>query len=320
MNPHPCFAGVDVSKDHLDLHARPSGVAERFANDPDGVAALVARLSPLAPALVVFEATGGMEYPAAAALAAAGVPVAVVNPTQARRFAQATGKLAKTDALDAAALAHFAEAVRPDPRPLPDAAARALRELLDRRRQLIGMRTAETNRLGAVASDRVRRNIRAHLRWLDRELGGLDADLAAAVEASPAWRANDDLLRSIPGVGPAVSRTLLAELPELGTLSREEVAALAGVAPMNRDSGRWAGRRFTAGGRAGVRAALYMAALSARRFNPALKGFADRLAGKGKAAKVVLVAVARKLLVIANAVLRDQRPWNDQTEKCLAVA
>jgi transposase len=313
MNPQPCFAGIDVSKDHLDLHARPSGVAHRFPNDPDGVAALVSRVSGLAPALVVLEATGGMEYPAAAALAAAGVPVAVVNPTQARRFAQATGRLAKTDALDAAALAHFAEAVRPEPRPLPDADTRSLRELLDRRRQLIGMRTAEGNRLPSVTAERVRKNIRAHLRWLDRELGALDADLAAAVRASPVWRANDDLLQSIPGVGPVVSRALLAELPELGTLSREEVAALAGVAPMNRDSGRWGGRRSVAGGRSGVRAALYMAALSARRFNPTLKGFADRLAEKGKAAKVILVAVARKLLVIANAVLRDQKPWKTAT-------
>lgn len=313
MDPQPCFAGVDVSKDSLDLHARPAGLTERFANDPDGVAALVARLSPLAPALVVLEATGGLEYPAAAALAAAGVPVAVVNPTQARRFAQATGKLAKTDAIDAAAPAHFAEAVRPEPRPLPDADARALRELLDRRRQLIGMRTSETNRLGTVTADRVRRSIESHVRWLDRQLGAVDADLAAAVEASAAWRANDDLLRSIPGIGPAVSRTLLAELPELGTLTREQAGALAGLAPVNRDSGRWRGRRFIAGGRSGVRAALYMAALSARRFNPVLRAFADRLAEKGKAAKVVLVAVAHKLLVFANAILRDQKPWNVAT-------
>ena len=309
MSHQPSFAGIDVSKDHLDLHARPSGLAERFANDPDGVAALAARLSPLAPALVVLEATGGLEYPAAAALAAAGLPVAVVNPTQARRFAQATGRAAKTDAIDAAALAHFAEAVRPEPRPLPDADARALRELLDRRRQLLGMRTAETNRLGTVASERVRRSIESHVRWLDKQLGAADADLAAAIEASPAWRASDDLLRSIPGVGPAVSRALLAGLPELGALTREQVGALAGLAPVNRDSGRRRGRRFIAGGRSVVRAALYMAALSARRFNPVLRAFADRLAARGKAAKVVLVAVARKLLVIANAVLRDQKPW-----------
>jgi transposase len=313
MNPQPCFIGIDVSKDHLDLHARPDGTATRFANDPDGVAALASRVSGLAPTLVVLEATGGLEYPAAAALAAAGVAVAVVNPTQARRFAQATGRLARTDAIDAAVLAHFAEAVRPEPRPLADADARALRELLDRRRQLLGMRTSETNRLGTVTAERVRKSLTAHVRWLDKQLGAVETDLAAAVEASPAWRANDDLLQSIPGIGPAASRTLLAGVPELGTLTREQVAALVGVAPVNRDSGRWSGRRSVSGGRSGVRAVLYMAALSARRFNPVLKDFADRLAKAGKAAKVVLVAVARKLLVIANAVLRDQKPWRNAT-------
>lgn len=309
MTPAPCFVGIDVSKDHLDAHARPAGTAERFPNDPGGVAALAAWARARAPALVVLEATGGLEHPAAAALAAAGVPVAVVNPRQARDFARATGRLAKTDAIDAEVLARFAEQVRPPARPLPDADTRALAELLDRRRQLVGMRTAERNRLGVATAARVRRDIEAHLGWLDRRLADLDADLAAAVEASPVWRANDDLLRSIPGVGPQLSRTLLAGLPELGTLSREQVAALAGVAPVNRDSGRWTGRRSVAGGRAGVRGVLYMAALSARRFNPPLRAFADRLAAEGKAAKVVLIAVARKLLVIANAVLRDRKPW-----------
>ncbi len=313
MDPQPSFIGIDVSKDHLDLHARPSGAAARFPNDPDGVAALVERTRGLAPALAVLEATGGLEHPAAAALAAAGVPVAVINPRQARRFAEAVGRLAKTDALDAGVLARFAEQVRPHPRPLPDADTRALSELLDRRRQLLGMQTAERNRLGSAAQPRVRRDIEAHLRWLAKRLSDLDADLARAVEASPVWRANDDLLRSIPGIGAVLSRTLLADLPELGTLTREQVAALAGVAPVNRDSGRWSGRRSVAGGRSGVRAVLYMAALSARRFNPVLRGFADRLAAKGKAAKVVLVAVARKLLVIANAVLRDRKPWVETT-------
>jgi transposase len=309
MDPQPCFVGIDVSKDSLDLSARPAGLGQSFPNDPDGIAALTSRVSELAPTLVVLEATGGLEYPAATALAAAGVAVAVVNPTQARRFAQATGRLAKTDAIDAAALAHFAEAVRPEARPLADADTRALRELLDRRRQLIGMRTAEGNRLGTTTTEPVRRNIRSHLRWLERQLREVDAQMTAAIESSPVWRVNDDLLRSIPGVGPAVSRTLLAEFPELGTLSREEVAALAGVAPMNRDSGTWSGRRSVAGGRSRVRGLLYMAALSAKRFNPSLREFAARLVTKGKAAKVVLVAVARKLLVIANAVLRDQTPW-----------
>jgi transposase len=309
MTPTPCYVGIDVSKDHLDLHARPSGATARVGNDPDGVAALAARPDVRAAARVVVEAPGGYEHPLAAALAAAGLPVAVVNPRQVRDFARATGRLAKTDALDAAVLAHFAEAVRPDPRPLADADTRRLAELVDRRRQLLGMRAMESNRLARAADRGVRSDIEAHLRWLGGRIDRADAELAAAVEASPVWRANDDLLRTIPGVGPVVSRTLLAELPELGALTRQQVAALAGVAPLNRDSGRRTGRRSTAGGRAGVRTALYQAALSARRFNPALRAFADRLAAKGKAAKVVLVAVARKLLVIANAVLRDRRPW-----------
>lgn len=313
MTPTPCYLGIDVAKDSLDLHARPAGGAVRVANDPDGIAALTARVTALAPALVVLEATGGYEHPVAAALAAAGVPVAVVNPRQVRDFARATGRLAKTDRLDAAVLAHFAEAVRPTPRPLPGPDTRRLAELLDRRRQLLGMRAMESNRLAQAADRAVRRDIEAHLRWLDDHLGRADRELAAAVEASPAWRADDDLLQSIPGVGPVVSRTLLAECPELGTLTRQQVAALAGVAPVNRDSGRWTGRRFIAGGRAGVRTALFQAALSARRFNPPLRAFADRLAARGKAAKVVLIAVARKLLVIANAVLRDRTPWVEIT-------
>ncbi len=250
----------------------------------------------------MIEATSGYKHP----VAAANIPGAVVNPRQIRDFAKATGRRAETDALDAAVLAHFAEAVRPYPRPLPDEDTRRLAELLDRRRQLLGMRTMESNRLTQATAATVRRDIEAHLRWLDDRLGRADRELAAAVEASPVWRVNDDLLRTIKGVGPVVSRTLLAEFLELGTRTRQQVAALAGVAPMNRDSGRRSGKRFVAGGRAGVRTALFQAALSARRYNPALRAFADRLAAKGKAAKVVMIAVARKLLVIANAVLRDR--------------
>lgn len=309
MTPTPCYVGIDVSKDALDVHTRPTGQADRVPNDPDGIAALAARPAVRAAALVVLEATGGYEHPAAAALAAAGVPVAVVNPRQVRDFAKATGRLAKTDAIDAAVLAHFAEAVRPAPRPLPDADTRRLAELLDRRRQLLGMRAMEANRLAQAADPAVRRDIRAHLRWLGGRLDRADRELAAAVQASPVWRAGDDLLRSIPGVGPVVSRTLLAEFPELGTLTRQQVAALAGVAPVNRDSGRRSGKRPIRGGRAGVRTAPFQAALSARRHNPALRAFADRLAARGKAAKVVLIAVARKLLVIANAILRSRTPW-----------
>jgi transposase len=307
------YVGIDVSKGTLDVHCRPDGTAFAVANDPAGLDALVARLRPLQPALVVLEATGGLERPVAAALALAGLPVAVVNPRQARRFAEALGRLAKTDALDAEALALFAERLRPEPRPLPDETARAFEALLLRRRQLLEMRAAEHNRLGTAAAA-VRKGVQAHIAWLSKQLGKVDAELGAAVESSPVWRAKDELLRGIPGIGPAVSRTLLAALPELGTLTRQQVAALAGLAPVNRDSGRRRGPRAIGGGRAEVRSLLYMAALSACRYNPALKAFSDRLKRAGKKAKVRLVAVARKLLTIANAVLRDGRPW----DPCLA--
>jgi transposase len=305
----PTFVGVDVSKDHLDVFVRPTGAAARLANDGPGVAAAVERVAAAGPAAVVLEATGGYEAPLAAALAAAGLPVAVVNPRQARRFAEATGRLAKTDRLDAAALAHFAEAVRPPARPLPDADARALAALVARRRQLLDMRTAEQNRL-PLADPAVARDIRAHVAWLDRRLAAADRDLAAAVQASPAWRAKDDLLQSVPGVGPVVSRTLLAELPELGTLSGRRIAALAGVAPVAKDSGRHAGARRIAGGRAAARSALYMACLSAVRYNPTLRATYRRLRAAGKAVKVAQVAAMRKLLVILNAMLRDGRHWH----------
>ena len=310
MNPQqPCFIGIDVSKDTLDLHARPGEVTLQFPNDPDGVAALVSRVLAWAPSLVVLEATGGREHLVAAALAAASIPVAVINPRQARDFAKATGELAKTDAIDAAVLALFAERIRPQPRPLPSAQTLAFRELLDRRRTLIQTKTGESNRLATAITKRVRESITAHMEWLEEQLEELKADLAAAIEASPVWRTNEDLLRSIPGIGKVVSRTLLADLPELGTLSREEVAALVGVAPMNRDSGKWKGKRSIVGGRCHVRSMQYMAALSAKRCNPSLKKFATRLKERGKAAKVILVAVARKLLVIANAILREKKPW-----------
>jgi transposase len=320
MNPQPCFIGIDVSKGALDVHVRPTDAVLRTGDDADDIAALVARVAEWAPALVVLEATGGLEHPVAAALASAGVSVAVVNPRQVRDFAKATGRLAKTDAIDAAVLAHFAEAICPVPRPLPDAQTRELAELLGRRRQLVGMRTAESNRLGAATAARVRRSIEAHLRWLAEQLGGVDADLSEAIRNSPVWRVNDDLLQSIPGVGRVVSRALTAELPELGTLSRGQIAALAGVAPVNRDSGKWGGKRSACGGRSHVRGALYMAALSARRWNPALREFAARLEEKGKVAKVILVAVARKLLIIANAILRSQQPWDDRAAKTLVAA
>jgi transposase len=307
----PCaYVGIDVSKGTLDVHIRPEANAFALPNDPQGIADLVAWLAPLRPALVVLEATGGLEHATAAALAAAGHHVAVVNPRQARDFAKATGRLAKTDKIDAEGLALFAERIRPEPRPLPDASAREFEALLQRRRQLLEMRAAEQNRLGTAAAAKVRVSLQAHIDWLSKQLDKVDNELGAAVEASPVWRAKDELLQSIKGVGPAVSRTLLAALPELGTLTRQQIAALAGLAPLNRDSGQRKGQRSIGGGRAEVRSLLYMAALSAARYNPALRAFSERLRLAGKATKVRLVAVARKLLTIANAVLRDGRAWD----------
>jgi transposase len=303
------FVGIDVAKDRLDVHLLPDDTAFALANDPQGVADLVARLKPLRPALVVLEATGGLEHVAAAALAAAAIPVAVVNPRQTRAFADALGRLAKTDPIDAATLALFAQRVRPVARPLPDDKAREFDALVQRRRQLLEMRAAEHNRLGSATAAKVRASLQAHIDWLNKQLGKADRELAAAIEASEVWRARDELLQSIKGVGPAVSRTLLAALPELGSLTRQQVAALAGLAPRNRDSGRRLGQRSIGGGRAEVRSVLYMAALSAARHNPVLRAFSERLRAAGKAAKVRLVAVARKLLTIANAVVRDGKAW-----------
>ena len=314
------FVGIDVAKDTLEVAIRPEGTHRQLPNTDEGFDQLVVWLRPLAPTLIALEATGGYQRRVVAALGLAGLPVAVVNPTRPREFAKALGQLAKTDAVDAAVLAEFAERVRPAARPLPSDQAQKMQELLGRRGQLIGMRTMERNRLGSASSRAVRRSIEAHLKWLDGQIDSTEKELDCAIEQSDVWKANDELLQTIPGVGPGVSRTLLFELPELGRLSREQIAALAGTAPMNRDSGRWNGKRFIIGGRKVVRNAVYMAALSARQFNPALKAFADRLSAAGKPAKVVLIAVARKLLVIANAILRDQKTWRDVTENSVAVA
>jgi transposase len=304
------YVGVDVSKERLDVALRPTGGHHWFSNDPDGIEALVSRLAEERPALVVLEASGGYERPAAAALAASGLAVAVVNPRQARDFAKATGKLAKTDALDAESLARFAEAVKPEPRVLPGEEAVLLGEILDRRRQLIGMLVAENNRLSATASEQVRRRIRAHIRWLEKEISRTDGELEEAIERSPTWRENESLLRSVPGVGPVLARTLLAEVPELGTLSHKRLSALVGVAPFNFDSGTLRGRRMVWGGRARVRSTLYMASLAATRYNPAIRAFYERLVAAGKPRKVALVACMRKLLSILNAVVRDRVPWS----------
>jgi transposase len=307
--PPEIFVGIDVSKARLDVavDGLPPFEAE---NTSEGIAELVHRLVPLRPTLIVLEATGKLEIPAVAALAAAGLAVAVVNPRQVRDFAKATGQRAKTDTIDAAVLAHFARAIRPEARPLPDELTRELDALLDRRRQLIAMRTMERNRLAAGAAGRVKRDLEASLRFLDGRIARLDKELEEKVRSSPVWKEKDDLLRGIPGIGVVVSRTLLAGVPELGRLTNKQAAALVGLAPMADDSGSRRGTRRVTGGRSLVRAALYMAAQSARRHNPVLKAFADRLAAAGKKPKVILVAVARKLVVIANAILRSRTPWD----------
>ncbi|MDP9375460.1 MAG: IS110 family transposase [Chloroflexota bacterium] len=311
MSAAPCHVGIDVAKARLDVAVRPSGETWSATNDAAGIAALVARLHDLQPALVVLEATGGYERPVLAALAAAGLAVAVVNPRQARDFAKATGQLAKTDALDARALAHFAEAVKPPARPVPAAQADVLGAVLARRRQLVEMLTAEQNRLH-TAAPAVRERITAHIAWLEAELDGINKELARVIGEDPTWRERDALLRGVPGVGPVLSTTLLAELPELGALTRHEVAALAGVAPLNRDSGTLRGRRTVWGGRAQLRAALYMGTLAATRFNPVIKAFYDRLCAAGKPKKVALTACMRKLLTILNAMLVHNTPWRHQ--------
>lgn len=310
MSPVPVFVGIDVSKDRLDIARHPTGEREAVPNAEPDIAALVVRLQACRPTLIVLEATGGFELAVTAALVAAQQPVVVVNPRQVRDFAKATGRLAKTDALDAAILAQFAEAVRPALRPIPEATMQALAAVLARRRQLVAMHTAESNRLG-TALPPVRQGIRAHLTWLDRQLAQLDEDLTRAIRQSPVWREKDDLLQSAPGVGPVLARTLLAALPELGTLTRKQIAALVGVAPLNRDSGTWRGRRRVWGGRAHVRAALYMSALVATRYNPVIRAFYQRLCAAGKAKKVALTACMRKLLTMLNAMIKHRSPWGN---------
>lgn len=306
------FAGIDVAKDRLDVALRPTGEVWSVSNDSAGLTALTERLQPVRPELVVLEATGGYEAPVAAALTTAGFAVAVINPRQVRDFARSTGQLAKTDRIDAATLALFAERVRPEPRSLPDAVGEELRALVARRRQLLEMLGAEQNRLRHDTPPSVREGIEQHVRWLKRQLDDVDDDLEGVVRDSPLWRDKDNLLQSVPGIGPVTSRTLLAELPELGRLNRREIAALVGVAPLNRDSGTFRGRRFVWGGRAAVRNTLYMAALTASRHNPAIQTFYERLTERGKPHKVALTACMRKLIVILNAMAKSQRPWNPE--------
>ena len=309
MGQEHIYVGIDVSKDRIDIAIRPTGRTWSVSYNEMEVDGLVAELSGLSPDVVVAESTGGLELPLVASLAAAALPVAVVNPRQVRDFAKSTGQLAKTDRLDAQVLAHFGEAVRPPMRALPDADTHALGSMLARRRQVMDILVAEKNRRSRATSD-IRPRIQAHITWLEDELADLDTDLRDRVRKSPLWRVKDDLLRSVPGVGPQVSVTLLAYLPELGTLNRKQIAALVGVAPFNRDSGPRRGRRGVWGGRARVRTALYMGALVASRCNPVLIEFYKRLLEAGKPKKVALTACMRKLLIILNSMMRTGQRWN----------
>ncbi len=309
MTQSQVFVGIDVAKAELEIAVRPHGTRWSVPRSEESLPQLVERLRSLAPARVVLEATGGLELPVAGALAAANLPVVVINPRQARDFAKATGRLAKTDPIDAAVLAHLGEALQPDVRPLPDAATQELAALLTRRRQIVDMITAEKNRL-AAASARVRPGISSHIAWLQTQLDGFDNDLRSALRDHQVWRDKDALLQSVPGVGPVLSVTLLAKLPELGTLGRRQIACLTGVAPLNRDSGQYRGARRIWGGRADVRSVLYMAALAATRWNPAIRAFHQRLVAAGKKPKVAITACMRKLLTILNAMVKSGQPWH----------
>jgi transposase len=306
------IVGIDVSKDRLDVAVRPGGEAFFVRRDGDGIAALIERLGPLGPAAIAVEATGGFETVVAAGLAGAGLPVVVVNPAQVRAFANALGKRAKTDPIDAGVIAHFVEATKPAIRPLPDEETQLLADLVARRRQIVAMIGAERQRQKRAPA-RIARSIVRLVKALEKELASLDDDIDDAVRGSPAWRDKEDLLASVPGIGKTIARTLIAELPELGSLDRRQVAALVGLAPWTRQSGQWRGKSFIGGGRAAVRTALFMGALVAARHNPTLKAFRDKLVAAGKPKLVAIIATARKLVTILNAVIRDRQPWREQT-------
>lgn len=314
MSSVPRFVGIDVSKQQLDVHVRPDNRRYQFPYDQAGLAALFEELHRLQPSLIVLEATGGYEHQLVAELANCQHPVAVVNPRWVRNFARASGELAKTDAIDGAVLSDFAEKMRPQPRPIPDDDLSELRALIVRRRQLVDMIVAEKNRQ-EKAPKRIARQIQTHINWLQKRLTEADDDLRRHIEASPIWKAKDDLLQSTPGIGPACSMTLLAALPELGCLSRHQIAALVGVAPFNKDSGKSRGRRTTQGGRANVRCVLFMSTLAAIRFNPVIARYYRHLLAVGKPKMVAMVACMRKLLTILNAMLKSGTPWNSNYEK-----
>jgi transposase len=304
------FAGIDVSKSTLDVCIEPAAQTLHVAYDEAGVSQVASRLKEISPILIVIEATGGLEVRIATELVSKGLPVAVINPRQARDFAKASGQLAKTDQVDAAVLAAFAKAIRPQSRPLKDADTRALDDMVSRRRQLIDIRVQETLRLGTAASKPMQKSLKQHIAWLDKRIAEVDNNLSKQLRESDVWRAKDDLLRSIPGVGNVTTRTMLGKCPELGMLNRREIAALTGVAPLANDSGKHRGKRFVWGGRADVRAVLYMATVSAIRCNGPIKAFAERLKKAGKPPKVVIVACMRKLLTIMNSMLKNNTPWN----------
>lgn len=303
------YVGIDVSKDRLDVHVLPQDEGFSVERNGKGLAELVQRLAPLSPALVAVEATGGFESTTAAAVAAAGLPLAVINPAQIRHYAQALGKRAKTDPIDAAVIARFAGDVKPQVRPLPDETTQLLADLVARRRQIVEMLQAERQREKRATVRRLKKSLARLIAALEKELNELDGDIDDAVRGSPVWREKEDLLASVPGVGPTVARTLIAELPELGTLDRKRIASLVGLAPYTRQSGRWKGKSMIGGGRKTVRGALFMAAMVASRFNPVLKAFRNRLVAAGKPKIVAIIAVARKLLTILNAILRDKSSW-----------
>lgn len=310
----PCFIGIDVSKHQLDMHVRPEDRLYSFAYDGVGVATLIQQLHQFKPQLIVIEATGGYEHQLVAELVNEQFPVAVVNPRWVRSFARASGQLAKTDSIDGAVLSNFADKMRPPVRPIADQNLHELRSLLVRRRQIVDMIVAERNRQ-ETAPKRIVRQIDTHIKWLQKRLTEADDDLRGHIEASPLWKAKDDLLQSAPGIGPATSMTLLAALPELGSLNRRQIAALVGVAPINKDSGKFQGRRATQGGRANVRCVLFMATLAGVRFNPVLAQFYKRLIAAGKPKIVAIVACMRKLLTILNTMVKANTPWNTEYEK-----